>query len=70
MYLFHYLATASEIRDSVLIYAALYRALGNNIKELESFEYEGKKADELRKRIRSAHVSEEHQALLKVGCYI
>lgn len=46
---------------------ALYKALGDSSKELENFEYEAKKSEELKNRIKAAQVSEHHQSLLKFG---
>jgi hypothetical protein len=61
---------AYENSYAALVYAALYRALGNNTKEFESYEYEGRKSEELMRRIKFAHATEEHRPLLKVrGCY-
>lgn len=46
---------------------ALYRALGDSLKELENFEYEAKKIEELKKRVKAAQISEHHLPLLKFG---
>ncbi|KAI5077473.1 hypothetical protein GOP47_0007297 [Adiantum capillus-veneris] len=46
---------------------ALYRELGDTSKELENFEYEARKGEDLRNRIKAAEVSEHHHTLLKFG---
>ncbi|MCO5550423.1 hypothetical protein L7F22_003909 [Adiantum nelumboides] len=46
---------------------ALYRELGDSSKELENFDYEARKGEDLRNRIKAAEVSEHHHSLLKFG---
>ncbi|KAH7285526.1 hypothetical protein KP509_33G031900 [Ceratopteris richardii] len=46
---------------------ALYRELGDPSKELENSEYEGKRSDDLKNRIKMVQASDSHLSILKFG---